>query len=57
MLKPINRDNKLDRLSDGLTAHWVSTNTLGLIQILLEGNGMIQRMRKALEIERRTCFH
>lgn len=57
MLKPINRDNKLDRLSDGLTAHWVSTNTLGLIQILLEGNGMIQRMRKALETERRTCFH
>lgn len=35
MLKPINRDNELDRLSDGLTAHWVNTNTLGLIQILL----------------------
>lgn len=55
--KTINRNCEPDSLSDGVRDHGVNTNTLGLIQILLEADRMIQRMKKALEIERGTCLH
>lgn len=51
ILKPIDRDDRLDRLSDGLTDHWGNINALGLIQILLEANAMIQTTKKAPELE------
>ena len=41
------RDNRLNRLSDGLTDHCSNINALVLIQILLKANRMIQRMKKA----------
>lgn len=50
-------DNRLERLSDGLTDHGDNINALGMIQILSEANGTIQRMKKALELDRGMCLH
>lgn len=45
-LKPVSRAN---RPRDGVTDPWGNKNALGLIQILSEAKGMIQRMKKAPE--------
>lgn len=52
--KPVSRDN---RPRDGLTDLQGKRNALGLIQILVEAKGVIQKMKKAPELKRGLCLY